>query len=87
MTTLSPRRTRAALLALALGGFGIGSTEFVVMGLLPNITADLLPSLDAIDHDAAIAQTGYLIAAYALGVVVGAPTIAALAARFPRKQL
>ena len=87
MTSLSPRRTWAALLALALGGFGIGSTEFVVMGLLPDITADLLPALDAADHDAAIAQTGYLIAAYALGVVVGAPTIAALAARFPRKQL
>ena len=87
MTSLSPRRTWAALLALALGGFGIGSTEFVVMGLLPDITADLLPGLDAADHDAAIAQTGYLIAAYALGVVVGAPTIAALAARFPRKQL
>jgi DHA1 family inner membrane transport protein len=87
VTSLSSRRTWAALLALALGGFGIGSTEFVVMGLLPNITADLLPQLDAVDHDAAIAQTGYLIAAYALGVVVGAPTIAALAARFPRKQL
>jgi DHA1 family inner membrane transport protein len=57
------------------------------MGLLPNITADLLPALDASDHEAAIAQTGWLISAYALGVVVGAPTIAALAARFPRKQL
>lgn len=87
MNTLSPRRTWAALLALALGGFGIGATEFVVMGLLPNITADLLPALDASDHEAAIAQTGWLISAYALGVVVGAPTIAALAARFPRKQL
>ena len=87
MTTLSPRRVRLALLALALGGFGIGATEFVVMGLLPNITADLLPALDAADHEAALAQTGWLISAYALGVVVGAPTIAALAARFPRKQL
>ena len=87
MTTLSPRRVRLALLALALGGFGIGSTEFVVMGLLPNIAADLLPGLAASDHEAALAQTGWLISAYALGVVVGAPTIAALAARFPRKQL
>ena len=87
MTTLSPRRVRLALLALALGGFGIGSTEFVVMGLLSNISADLLPTLDATDHTAALAQTGWLISAYALGVVVGAPTIAALAARFPRKQL
>ncbi|CAN5116374.1 MFS transporter [soil metagenome] len=87
MTDLSPARVRFALLALALGGFGIGSTEFVVMGLLPNITADLLPALDASSHQDAIAQTGLLISAYALGVVVGAPTIAALAARFPRKQL
>ena len=87
MTTLSPRRVRLALLALALGGFGIGSTEFVVMGLLPNIAEDLLPGLAVTDHEAALAQTGWLISAYALGVVVGAPTIAALAARFPRKQL
>jgi MFS transporter, DHA1 family, inner membrane transport protein len=87
VTSLSPTRVRFALLALALGGFGIGSTEFVVMGLLPNITADLLPALDATSHADAIAQTGLLISAYALGVVVGAPTIAALAARFPRKQL
>jgi len=87
LTTLSPRRVRLALLALALGGFGIGATEFVVMGLLSNISADLLPELDATDHTAALAQTGWLISAYALGVVVGAPTIAALAARFPRKQL
>ncbi|MDM4764154.1 MFS transporter [Galbitalea sp. SE-J8] len=84
---LSPARARLALLALALGGFGIGSTEFVVMGLLPNIASDLLPALDATDHDAAVAQTGWLISAYALGVVVGAPTIAALGARFPRKRL
>jgi DHA1 family inner membrane transport protein len=84
---LSPARARLALLALALGGFGIGSTEFVVMGLLPNIAGDLLPALDGADHEAAIAQTGWLISAYALGVVVGAPTIAALAARFPRKRL
>jgi DHA1 family inner membrane transport protein len=87
VNALSPRRTNAALISLALGGFGIGSTEFVVMGLLPTIAADLLPALDAADHDAAIAQTGWLISAYALGVVVGAPTIAALSARFPRKQL
>lgn len=87
MTSLSPGRTRLALLALALGGFGIGSTEFVVMGLLPNIAHDLSPALDAADHGAALAKTGWLISAYALGVVVGAPTIAALAARFPRKQL
>ncbi|WEO78213.1 MFS transporter [Cryobacterium sp. SO2] len=84
---LSPARIRLALLALALGGFAIGSTEFVAMGLLPNLAADLLPGLYASSPDAANAQAGWLISAYALGVVVGAPTIAAAAARWPRKQL
>ena len=87
MTTLSPARVRFALLALALGGFGIGTTEFVAMGLLDNLAQDLLPALYATSHEDAIAQSGWLITAYALGVVVGAPTIAALSARFPRKQL
>jgi DHA1 family inner membrane transport protein len=85
--TLSPARVRLALLALALGGFAIGATEFVAMGLLPNLAADLLPGLYASSPDAANAQVGWLISAYALGVVVGAPTIAAAAARWPRKQL
>ena len=84
---LSPARTRLALLALALGGFGIGSTEFVAMGLLPNLAHDLLPALVAANPEAANAQASWLVSAYALGVVVGAPTIATLAARFPRKQL
>jgi DHA1 family inner membrane transport protein len=75
------------LLALALGGFGIGLTEFVAMGLLPILAADLLPDTWAQSHEAANAQAGWLVSAYALGVVVGAPTIAAVAARFPRKQL
>jgi DHA1 family inner membrane transport protein len=85
--TLSPTRIRFALLALALGGFGIGSTEFVAMGLLPNLAQDLLPGLYAASPDAANAQAGWIISSYALGVVVGAPTIAAAAARWPRKQL
>jgi DHA1 family inner membrane transport protein len=84
---LSPARIRFALLALSLGGFAIGSTEFVAMGLLPNLAADLLPGLYASSPDTANAQAGWLISAYALGVVVGAPTIAAAAARWPRKQL
>lgn len=84
---LSPAKTRLALLALALGGFGIGSTEFVVLGLLPNIAHDLLPALYARSPTEANAQAGLLASAYALGVVVGAPTIAAFAARFPRKKL
>ncbi len=78
---------RFALLALALGGFGIGLTEFVAMGLLPNLAADLLPNLWSVSEERANAQAGWLIGAYALGVVVGAPTIAAFAARFPRKQV
>jgi DHA1 family inner membrane transport protein len=86
-TTLSPARTRFALLALAMGGFGIGATEFVAMGLLPDMAADLLPGLAATSPDAANAAAGWIISAYALGVVVGAPTIAAAAARWPRKRL
>ena len=57
------------------------------MGLLPNLAADLLPALWAQSHEQANAQAGWIVSAYALGVVVGAPTIAAAAARFPRKQL
>jgi DHA1 family inner membrane transport protein len=86
-TTLSPARIRFALLALALGGFGIGATEFVAMGLLPNIAQDLLPQVYAASPDDANASAGWIISAYALGVVVGAPTIAAAAARLPRKRL
>ncbi|MCI2958085.1 MFS transporter [Agromyces atrinae] len=86
-TTLSPARIRWALLALALGGFGIGSTEFVAMGLLPDIARDLFPALAASAPEQANAQAGWVISAYALGVVVGAPTIAAVAARWPRRRL
>jgi DHA1 family inner membrane transport protein len=84
---LSTARVRLALLALALGGFAIGATEFVAMGLLPNLASDLLPGLYVESHERANAQAGWLISAYALGVVVGAPTIAAAAARWPRKRL
>lgn len=85
--TLTPARTRLALLALAMGGFGIGCTEFVAMGLLPQLAADLLPDVFAESSERAVSQAGMLISAYALGVVVGAPTIAAAAARWPRKRL
>jgi DHA1 family inner membrane transport protein len=67
-----------AVLALALGGFGIGTTEFVAMGLLPDIAS----SLHITEPTA-----GHVISTYALGVVIGAPLIAALAARVPRKTL
>jgi DHA1 family inner membrane transport protein len=76
-----------ALLSLAIGSFGIGMTEFVVMGLLPNIAAELLPTAWASSPDDAIAQAGWLISLYALGVVVGAPTIAGSVARFPRHRV
>ncbi|HEY0248475.1 MAG TPA: MFS transporter [Gryllotalpicola sp.] len=85
--TLSPARIRFALTALALGGFAIGSTEFVAMGLLPDIAHAMLPAVWARSHEAANAQAGLMVSAYALGVVVGAPTIAASAARLPRKRL
>jgi DHA1 family inner membrane transport protein len=67
-----------SLLALALGGFAIGTTEFASMGVLPDIATDLGVS---------IPQAGHAITAYALGVVVGAPTFAVLGARLPRKGL
>jgi len=76
-----------ALLSLAIGSFGIGMTEFVMMGLLPQIAQDLLPGLWRTSHEDAIAQSGVLISLYALGVVIGAPTIAGLVARFPRHRV
>ncbi len=87
--TSSTRRgsATAALLALAIGSFGIGMTEFVVMGLLPDLARDLLPTAWAADREATIAQTGVLISLYALGVVIGAPTIAGSVARFPRHRV
>lgn len=71
-------RAGAALLALALGGFTIGTTEFATMGLLPQIGA----SLGVTDPVA-----GHAITAYALGVVVGAPLLTVAAARVDRKRL
>jgi DHA1 family inner membrane transport protein len=84
---LSAGRRRLALLALALGGFGIGATEFVAMGLLPDLARDLLPGLATADPAQAVAHAGWLISAYALGVVVGAPVFAVLSVRMPRKTL
>ena len=65
-------------LALAVGGFGIGTGEFGIMGLLPDVAGDIGVS---------IPLAGHVISAYALGVVVGAPVIAVLAARLPRRML
>jgi DHA1 family inner membrane transport protein len=65
-----------ALYALTAGAFGIGVTEFVIMGLLIEVGADLGVSIPA---------AGLLISGYALGVVIGAPVMSALTARWPRK--
>lgn len=75
---ISPRRRIAAEFSLAVGGFGIGTGEFAIMGLLPDIAADL---------DLTAPEVGHLISAYALGVVIGAPLISVMAARLPRRFL
>ncbi|RZA33293.1 MAG: MFS transporter [Lysobacteraceae bacterium] len=69
---------KKSLVPLALGGFGIGMTEFVIMGILPDIAGGLHIS---------IPQAGYLITAYALGVVVGAPTLVSLMAHRPPRSV
>lgn len=86
-STIRRNSATAALFALAIGSFGIGMTEFVVMGLLPDLAQDLLPAAWATNSETAIAHAGVLISLYALGVVIGAPTIAGSVARFPRHRV
>lgn len=76
----APTRSAIALvtLALAVGSFGIGTGEFVIMGLLPDV---------AKTFDVSTPEAGHVISAYALGVVVGAPVIAVLAAKMARRTL
>jgi MFS transporter, DHA1 family, inner membrane transport protein len=76
--SMNGNRAGQAGLALAVGGFGIGTGEFVMMGLLPDVAGDFGVSIPA---------AGHIISAYALGVVVGAPLIAVIAARWPRYRL
>ncbi len=83
MPALAEPRVRArhfglAITALATGGFAIGTTEFVTMGLLPQISRGV---------DVSIPTGGHAISAYALGVVVGAPFLALVGARLPRRAL
>ena len=66
------------LIALAIGGFGIGLTEFVIMGLLPEVAADFRVTE---------AAAGCLISGYALAVVVGALLLTAAVTRFDRKPV
>lgn len=75
---LSPAAVGLAIFALAIGGFGIGTTEFAMMGLLPDVAAGI---------NVSIPEAGHVISAYALGVVVGAPLLVAISAKWPRKVL
>lgn len=74
--TLTP--VRRALLALALGGFAIGMSEFLMFGLLPQVASDLAVT---------IPQAGALISVYALGVVVGAPLLTGATVHLDRKKV
>jgi predicted MFS family arabinose efflux permease len=67
-----------ALLALTLSAFAIGTTEFVIVGLVPTIAQDLSVSLPS---------AGLLVSLYALGVAIGAPVLTALTGRWPRKHV
>ncbi len=67
-----------ALLALTISAFAIGTTEFVIVGLIPTIAADLHIS---------VPSAGLLVSLYALGVAIGAPVLTALTGRLPRKAL
>ena len=69
--------SRLALLALSVAAFAIGTTEFVIMGLLPEVATDLHVS---------IPSAGLLVSGYALGVAAGAPLLAALTARMERRN-
>ncbi|WP_283808847.1 MFS transporter [Tardiphaga sp. P9-11] len=69
-------RLSLPILALAAASFGIGTTEFVIMGLLPDVARSL---------SVTIPQAGYLVSGYAMGVVIGAPTVAMATAGMPRK--
>ena len=68
---------KKSLLSLSLGGLTIGITEFVMMGILPDIASDL---------NVSIPVAGYLISAYALGVVIGAPLLVIIARNYPPKK-
>lgn len=71
-------KSKLALIPLTLGGFGIGMTEFVMMGILPDIAKAMHISIPA---------AGHFISAYALGVVVGAPLLVALTVKMPPKRI
>jgi DHA1 family arabinose polymer transporter-like MFS transporter len=72
------KQMKKSLIALSLGGLTIGITEFVMMGLLPDIASDMKVSIPV---------AGYLISAYALGVVIGAPLLVIIGRNFPPKKM
>jgi DHA1 family arabinose polymer transporter-like MFS transporter len=69
---------KRSLVSLTLGGFSLGMTEFMMMGVLPDVASSL---------DISIPSAGYLISAYALGVVIGAPLMAGLTRRYESKHI
>jgi len=78
MNITSETNSRAALFALALASFGIGTTEFVIMGLLPDVASDLSVS---------IPQAGLLVTGYALSVAFGSPFLAIATASMERRKM
>ncbi|EON71278.1 MFS transporter [Lysinibacillus sphaericus] len=78
MTTTKALNAKLTLLALAISAFGIGSTEFISVGLLPLITNDL---------DISLSTAGLTVSIYALGVTIGAPLLTALTSRISRKNV
>ncbi|HYG92686.1 MAG TPA: MFS transporter [Nocardioides sp.] len=74
----SPRSTTLAILALAVGGFTIGTTEFVTMGVLPEVADGV---------EVSVPTAGHIISAYAVGVVVGVPILAFFGATLPRRAM
>ena len=73
-----PRTIRLAMIALIMGGFAIGVTEFVTMGLLPQVAEGI---------DVSIPTAAHTISAYAIGVVIGAPLISIWGAKAPRRAM
>ncbi len=76
-TAIPPSRA-APFIALGIGAFGIGLTEFIIMGLLPQVAQDL---------DVSLPQAGLLITGYALGVTIGGPVLAIAASRLPHRAV
>lgn len=77
-TATTRKRLPAALWALTISAFGIGTTEFVIVGLLPTVATDL---------NISIPSAGLLVSLYAIGVAIGAPILTALTGSIPRKKL